>query len=107
LISRTQEGIQNQWTYHRPKVYPIEYQGTLYNYADDNTLSYGHPDFNVLTSVLESESNVLINWFKEKELMSLTFFMFHNGRQEVYVWILIVEIEVRRRTRMRYGDECS
>jgi hypothetical protein len=23
-------------------------KGTLYNYADDNTLSYGHPDFNVL-----------------------------------------------------------
>jgi hypothetical protein len=22
---------------------------TLYNYGDDNTLSYGHPDFNVLT----------------------------------------------------------
>jgi hypothetical protein len=39
-------------------------KGTLYNYADDNTLSYGHPDFNVLTSVLESELNVLINWFK-------------------------------------------
>jgi hypothetical protein len=39
-------------------------KGTLYNYADDNTLSYGHPDFNVLTSVLESESTVLINWFK-------------------------------------------
>ena len=38
--------------------------GTLYNYADDNTLSYDHPDFNVPTSVLESESNVLINWFK-------------------------------------------
>jgi hypothetical protein len=39
-------------------------KGTLYNYADDNTLSYGHPDFNVFTSVLESESNVLINWLK-------------------------------------------
>jgi hypothetical protein len=24
-------------------------KGTLYNYADDNTLSYGHPDFSVLT----------------------------------------------------------
>jgi hypothetical protein len=36
-------------------------KGTLYNYADDNTLSYGHPDFNVHvpTSVLESESNAL------------------------------------------------
>jgi hypothetical protein len=31
-------------------------------------LSYGHPDFNVLTSVLESESNVLINWFKVNKM---------------------------------------
>jgi hypothetical protein len=44
--------------------------GTLYNYADDNTftLSYGHPDFNVLTSVLESEPNVLIDWFKVNKM---------------------------------------
>ena len=45
-------------------------KGTLYNYADDNTftLSYGHPDFNVLTSVLESEPNVLIDWFKVNKM---------------------------------------
>ena len=42
----------------------------LYNYADDNTLSYGYPDFNVLTSVLESESNVLINWFKINKMQA-------------------------------------
>jgi hypothetical protein len=43
-------------------------KGSLYNYADDNTLSYGHPDFNVLTSVLES--NVLINWFKVNKMQA-------------------------------------
>ena len=43
---------------------------TLYNYADDNTLSYGHPDFTVLTSVLESESNVFINWFKVNKMQA-------------------------------------
>jgi hypothetical protein len=43
---------------------------TLYNYADDNTLSYGHPDFNVLTSILELESNVLINWFKVNKMQA-------------------------------------
>jgi hypothetical protein len=43
-------------------------KGTLYSYADDNTLSYGHPDLNVLTSVLKSESNVLINWFKVNKM---------------------------------------
>ena len=30
-------------------------------------MSYGHPDFNVLTSVLESESNVLINWLNKMQ----------------------------------------
>jgi hypothetical protein len=45
-------------------------KGTLYNYADDNVLSYGHPDFNVLTSVLESESNVVINWFKVNKMQA-------------------------------------
>ena len=45
-------------------------KGTLYNYADDNTLSYGHPHFNVLTSVLESESNVLINLLKVNKMQA-------------------------------------
>jgi hypothetical protein len=40
------------------------------NYANDNTLSYGHLDFNVLTSVLESESNVLINWLKVNKMQA-------------------------------------
>ena len=33
-------------------------------------MSYGHPDFNVHTSVLESESNVLINWFKVNKMQA-------------------------------------
>ena len=33
-------------------------------------MSYGHPDLNVLTSVLESESNVLINWFKFNKMQA-------------------------------------
>ena len=45
-------------------------KGTLYNYANDTTLSYGHPDFNVLTSVLESESNVPINWLKVNKMQA-------------------------------------
>ena len=42
--------------------YSIEH-GTLYNYADDNTISFGCPDFDRLTQVLQSESQILINWF--------------------------------------------
>lgn len=36
--------------------------GVLYNYADDNTLSYS--DVNMGT-MLVSESTILINWFKQ------------------------------------------
>ena len=35
----------------------------MYNYADDNTLSFSCPDFDRLIQVLQSESLILINWF--------------------------------------------
>ena len=35
----------------------------IYNYADDNTLSYTHKDFNFLRNVLQEESLILIQWF--------------------------------------------
>jgi hypothetical protein len=38
-------------------------QGSLYNYADDNTLSFCSPDFDKLISTLEMV-NQLIEWFK-------------------------------------------
>ena len=37
-------------------------KGKLFNYADDNTLSFSHPDFATLLTVLEQESRVLIDW---------------------------------------------
>ena len=40
-------------------------EGTLYNYADDNTLSFCHENYDKLVSVLQEESNVLIDWFKD------------------------------------------
>ena len=42
--------------------YYIEH-GTLYNYVDDNTLSFSCPDFDRFIQVLQSESQILINWF--------------------------------------------
>ena len=44
--------------------YFIEH-GTLYNYADDNTLSFSCPDFDRFIQVLQSESLILINWFHD------------------------------------------
>jgi hypothetical protein len=37
--------------------------GTLYNYADDNTLSYVNDNYEKLIDILEQESSVLIDWF--------------------------------------------
>ena len=38
-------------------------QGVIYNYADDNTLSFIHANTDVLKRVLEEESCNLIDWF--------------------------------------------
>jgi succinate dehydrogenase flavin-adding protein (antitoxin of CptAB toxin-antitoxin module) len=43
---------------------------SLYNYADDNTLSFGSPDFDQLISTLESDSNHLIEWFKINKMQA-------------------------------------
>ena len=43
---------------------------TFYNYADDNTLSFSSPDYDHLISILESESQVLIDWFKENKMQA-------------------------------------
>ena len=42
----------------------------MYNYADDNTLSFCSPDYDVLISTLESESVQLIHWFKENKMQA-------------------------------------
>ena len=38
---------------------------TVYNYADDNTVSFSTPDFDELIQVLQSESQILLDWFQE------------------------------------------
>ena len=40
----------------------------LYNYADDNTLSYADKDPVNLKAVLESESQNLIEWFASNQM---------------------------------------
>jgi hypothetical protein len=36
---------------------------TIYNYADDNTLSYADYDLNNVISKLESDSQKMLDWF--------------------------------------------
>jgi hypothetical protein len=44
--------------------------GSIYNYANDNTLSFCSPDFDKLISTLEVESNHLIEWFKFNKMQA-------------------------------------
>jgi hypothetical protein len=43
-------------------------ENKLYNYADDNTLSYSGPDLNGLVKSLEKESAILIHWFANNKM---------------------------------------
>ena len=45
-------------------IFYFVHNSVLYNYADDNTLSYTHPDCSVLKNVLERDSETLIDWFE-------------------------------------------
>ena len=45
-------------------------QSTLYNYADDNTLSFNHKNSETLKAVIETESNILIEWFNFNQMQA-------------------------------------
>ena len=45
-------------------------KSSLYNYADDTTLSYSDTDINSLTNVLEEKSKVLITWFNDIQMQA-------------------------------------
>jgi hypothetical protein len=42
----------------------------LYNYADDNTLSYAHKEISSVITTLESESEVAIDWFSSNLMLA-------------------------------------
>ena len=42
----------------------------LFNYADDNTLSYAHANYQCLKQTLESESESLIEWFTNNQMQA-------------------------------------
>ena len=43
---------------------------SLYNYADDNTLSYVNKDVDILVDVLERDSKALIQWFHVNKMQA-------------------------------------
>ena len=43
---------------------------TLYNYADDNTVSYSHKDLETLKETLISECLKLLRWFVDNQMQA-------------------------------------
>ena len=43
---------------------------TLYNYADDNTLSFSHQNLKTFKETIESESKSLIHWFNINQMQA-------------------------------------
>ena len=43
---------------------------SMYNYADDNTLSYCHKILDILKSVLQQESIILLDWFGTNQMQA-------------------------------------
>lgn len=42
----------------------------MYNYADDNTLSFCHSNYDILISTLQNESQKLIEWFRINKMQA-------------------------------------
>ena len=43
---------------------------SMYNYADDSTLSYCHKILDILKSVLQQESIILLDWFGTNQMQT-------------------------------------
>ena len=51
-------------------VFYFSKHGTLYNYADDNTVSFSTHDLDELIQVLQSESQILLDWFQDNSMQA-------------------------------------
>ena len=50
----------------------VDKRGKLFNYDDDNTLSFSHPVFVTLVEILEREGGNLVEWFTRNQMKANT-----------------------------------
>ena len=43
-------------------------RSSLYNYADDNTLSYAHHNVETVVNTLQQDCSSLLHWFQENQM---------------------------------------
>ena len=51
-------------------IFSVVKHGSLYNYADDNTLSFCSPDYDNLITVMQTDSIQLIEWFNVNKMQA-------------------------------------
>ena len=51
-------------------IYAVNDVCRLYNYADDNTLTFFHSDMEILRTKLEEGSNIALDWFDENHIQT-------------------------------------
>jgi hypothetical protein len=73
----------------------------LYNYVDDNTLSYADQDYKTLINVLEKENHILIEWFNFNCMQANpdTFEVIAVGKK-TYAKEPVCNIELSQRTKI-------
>ena len=60
--------VKQIWTIILNEVEDVFYflkKHSMYNYADNSTVSYAHKHFAVLTAVVQSETEITLNWFDD------------------------------------------
>ena len=43
---------------------------SIYNYANDNTVSYAHKQLTALKAVVESDAEITLNWFVDNQMQA-------------------------------------
>ena len=51
-------------------IFFIDNDVSMYNYADDNCISYAHKDIEIIKSVLERDIKKMLDWFKNNSLQA-------------------------------------
>ena len=49
-------------------IFYFKKKSSIYNYADDNTVSYSHKNLDILKEVLVDESATCIEWFQNNKM---------------------------------------
>ena len=49
-------------------IFHFTHHTKLYNYADDNTISYASPHFDTMKQTLEAEGSALVDWFAANQM---------------------------------------